>query len=489
MAYEKITFVKDGLPAVNEEALNHMQEQYDEAHEEIVDLAGAGRTTETIKQNADDIATAATALTRAQGVGWYPAEWYRENVMQCLDGSETWVDRGWHADAGTYSADLTNFLTGTYAAKCNTATNYGGIHVVKNLDFTKFSDGSVADNNQYIKWKPYVPDLTNVPNNGIFILFPCNNYSTQTDYYVYAVAKASLTTGWNHITVAKSAFSSIGTPDWSAVKGISVALAGLAVGATEFTVDINSIQMVKKDPDAAVPNQFQRMQNGVATRDFAISSGEWYVGMENGELVCKLISNPVANASLLIGTQAYTDFTARGEIKGSSATARRHLTWHVDDNNKISAYIVADTLYLSVTEGGSTVSNSRVMSVAANNPMQFEVSKYGSSVSLIAYRNNDRNNGYSLKGTTTLTSAGYLAIGGSVTATDGMAYYNNFSITTTEYAAQAGIAAVAKTFAPKFKAGAFTAAELNFGELGIDTTNHRIYYLETAGQVRYLSGT
>jgi hypothetical protein len=304
---------------------------------------------------------------------------------------------------------------------------------------------------------------------------------TDTKYYFIT---SGLATGWNFVKIAKSAFGTTGTGAWSGIQSL-VALWRSNDGYTDEYVSFCYLQLVRKDPSTAAPNPFQI----AGARDLTISSGEWYVGMEYDVLVWKLLYNASSNPFRLLGQQSYTDYIATGKIKGSHATTRGYVTWYVSATNYITALVLSDTLTLRLVEDSVTTNYQLSMAINANDEIEFKLYKIGTSIILIAFLNGDIDTPYQVNATTTISSAGYLCVGGLETGTYGMAYYQGFSITTTEHSHTASIADTAKSVMFKYKAGAFTAAELNPGEFGIDTTNNRIYYLESASQIRYLSGT
>jgi hypothetical protein len=367
-----------------------------------------------LNNNEDKTAELDTAALQAQGFHSDLAAWYGSNVVQPLTEADTWVNNGWNGAAGTYSADSVNFKTGTFAAKATTpgAIGYEGIHVVKNIDFTKFSDGSVADDTHYIKWAWYIADLTNFPAGGIFIIFHCDNAPTITNMFYYTVAKASLVVGWNYFAIAKSTLSTAGTPAWDTIKGIAIGLTAAGTGACVWTIDILSIQMVRKDPSSAVPNPFQYLSSGTATRRAQITAGEWFVGMENSSLICRnlLAAN---DDDMLIFTKGFNaDFTIHAVMQIKNASDSDNIGFRIDASNRINAYISSDVLYLGSTIAGATTANSTAMAISSGDIVEFEIVKAGTSVTLKAYLNYNRNTVYTpAPASFTPTGTGYLTVG------------------------------------------------------------------------------
>ena len=53
MAYTPTTWIEGGAPGMSATNLNHIETGISDAHTDIVDLAGEGRTTETVKGVSD----------------------------------------------------------------------------------------------------------------------------------------------------------------------------------------------------------------------------------------------------------------------------------------------------------------------------------------------------------------------------------------------------------------------------------------------------
>jgi len=217
---------------------------------------------------------------------------HNTKLIATCESDESWADVDWSNTASaTHGDDTTNYKVGSQGISITTATTP---ELAISLDFTdkdlsKFEDSSESTDDDYIEFSIYIADKSNI--SSAYILFPCNNIGTQTDYYYYAIHSIWVD-GWNHIKIQKSAFLEIdgsedGTLDWSNIKGISFSINAIAASSTSYTID--AIRMTRKDPISANPNPFQIENDGVMERVFEVSEGTPFLGYDGSTLVVKAL--------------------------------------------------------------------------------------------------------------------------------------------------------------------------------------------------------
>lgn len=150
------------------------------------------------------------------------------DVISDMESDGTWESQDWGQNGGTYTAETTLKVQGEQSAKCTADTVNYGIHEVfsSSKDLTEFSNGETSGTGDKIGFSIYIAtqDITDLNSGNIEIAFHMDAEGTETNLYKYDVAAASLSNGWNHITALKSAFTEVGTGDWSAVTGVSFKL-------------------------------------------------------------------------------------------------------------------------------------------------------------------------------------------------------------------------------------------------------------------------
>jgi hypothetical protein len=424
----------------------------------------------------------ARKIIEANGFGLDLAA-YKANIKQIAtcESDEGWANNAWWGAVGTYAADTVNFKTGLASAKLTTAANTGGISLVKTIDLTKFDDGSDSANTDYICFVVYIDqaNLDLLPVNGIAIALPCDVKPTYTNYLIKGVLKASLVAGYNFIKLAKSAFAPVGAGSFANIKGVYSYINGTPTASASFSID--NIQLVRKDPLEAKPNPFQ-----INSRHFAISNGEWFVGDEFSEIVYRNM-NPVSSRMSLIGAIPFADFKSTSIVVARGTLAYAH-SIGLSATNCIHAYIDGSTIHLdsykiNVAEIAKTLT--MAAPIKSGDTVKFEITRKGKIITLNVYIN-FAVKPYTIIAETSITELLFLGIPSSDVATIDI---KHLEITGTTYADKSNEAYVARTVVQKEKAGAFTAGEINKGEFGIDTTNHRLYIKYADGTLKYASLT
>lgn len=169
-------------------------------------------------------------------------------------------------------------------------------------------------------------------------------------------------TGWNYLSVKKSWFYTVGTGSWENIQSYAV---GYVADFTDLFVSFQLIQLVKADPLEDYPNPFQR--NGV--RDFAINSGEWFVGEEFGKIVWKGLTSPSPTIDInsLQHNTAFKDFTIYGEVSAGDGSGNYTDALYFDPINE--KYIFVGQLEATDIVGGTIDIANGTFSVDINGNM------------------------------------------------------------------------------------------------------------------------
>jgi hypothetical protein len=409
---------------------------------------------------------------------------YKANVKQIstCEADEGWVNNAWWGAVGVYAADTVNYKTGLASAKLTGSVNTTGISLVKAVDLTKFDDDSDSEATDYICFVVYIDqaNLDLLPANGIAIVLPCDVKPTYTNYLVKGVLKSLLTAGYNFIKLAKSAFAAIGTATFADIKGVCIYINGTPTASASLSVD--NIQLIKKDPLADNPNPFQSNSG----RHLAISDGEWFVGEEFSALVCRNM-NPVNSRMSLMGAVPFADFRSTSIVVTRAAYAFGHSAG-LSSTNCIRTYIDGSTIYLSSYKNNvAEIAKTLIMAapIKSGDTVKFEIIRKGKTIILNVYINY-ATKPYTITASTSLTELLFLGMQSSNLSPMDIKY---LGITGTTYADKASEAYIARTVVQKEKAGAFTTVELNKGDFGVDTTNHRLYIKYADGTLKYASLT
>ena len=414
--------------------------------------------------------------------------------MATADSTEGWVSGAWGNATGTYSADTTNFRTNGSAVKGTTVAtnNNGGISLVTSLDLTKFNDKSTSSTADYICFSLYLTsgNYTSLGSGGIAILISNDSIGTFTNYFNFATAKASLTSGWNFIAIAKSAFTSFGTASWASITGFAVYESNASSSGTAFTVE--NIQLIRKNPSSSAPQPFQRRLDGAWTNEFTeFGGGKITVVMDYTHLCakCMLDSNTwlystnhsgadwVMNSKMTVENSTGHGTALPSLIDTASTTAVT--VWVLSNSFEIIEYSAS---YTSV----QTVAKS--FSVAFGDVLDVTVKKTGDYISATLYKNGDLDNP-TIISLTFSTLSGTASFSPAIWVGDSEDRCESFGAgTKQEFIATAGFASRSKSVNMKQKAGAFSTNELNYGEFGVDTTNNALYAKGSSGLLNFSSG-
>jgi len=173
------------------------------------------------------------------------------------EADDNWESGNWAGGDGTYVAETSIIQTGIQSAKLTGDADGEGIHEVfsSSLDLENYANGEAGTTADKICFAIYVTtaELAKL-DTGLKLKIHCDAEETETNYYYYDIAKASLTADmWTNFTIARSSFTSAegGSEDWGAVTGISLVFDGSP--SSEAVVYIDSISMlmtISDDSDA-----------------------------------------------------------------------------------------------------------------------------------------------------------------------------------------------------------------------------------------------
>lgn len=208
-------------------------------------------------------------------------------VTKGVDSGET--TETWTQEDGTVATTTTanEYIYGTQAKKFTaTAGNTATGRSNSALDLSVFSDGSSFTNSDYVKLWIKVDTIANL--TSIRVRFVADAGATYTNYYEKTILAASLEAGWNEIVIAKSAFSSTGSPSWSG--NLKRQYRVTASGAGTVNVVIDDVRLVQASTyfsqvgvtDADTPvlgsAKFNYEQVSDAIKQIADAVGnDWYI--------------------------------------------------------------------------------------------------------------------------------------------------------------------------------------------------------------------
>jgi len=139
--------------------------------------------------------------------------------------SDNWENNDWSATGGEYTKETTIVGANDYSIKMTGDAINEGVHAVydssKNL--SQFGNGESSATSDEIGFGIYA-DSTNLAylSGNIDVRLHNDVEGTETNYFEYSVDVSTLVADrWNYITVAKSALTSVGSPDLTAITGIS----------------------------------------------------------------------------------------------------------------------------------------------------------------------------------------------------------------------------------------------------------------------------
>jgi hypothetical protein len=184
-------------------------------------------------------------------------KYFNRKKISDAESDGTWESNDWAATGGTYAAETSIVNSGNQSAKCSIASGQTahGIHEVfaAAKDLTAFVNSEVSGTSDFIGFSVYITTamLAILGTDSIQIRLHMDTEGTETNYYKYDVETSALTADqWTNLKVLKSAFTEVGSGDWSAVTGISFQVPDETDDALEFYVD--SIDLIQDISDSAI---------------------------------------------------------------------------------------------------------------------------------------------------------------------------------------------------------------------------------------------
>ena len=129
----------------------------------------------------------------------------------------------WTASGSDLADDETNVVTGlgnsvSMADSDDTGSTISMYKAISSIDLTEFDDASASDTSDLISLLVYVSDVSYFSDLTLKLGDDASNY-----YYTNVDPSASWSNGWNTLVVAKSAFSSTGSPTgWDDISYIRI---------------------------------------------------------------------------------------------------------------------------------------------------------------------------------------------------------------------------------------------------------------------------
>jgi len=403
---------------------------------------------------------------------------YYGNTKLVDDGQDETL---WVGSATTVSADTSDKVLGKQSVTFPTII--GSVSASLNnisLDLTKLNNGEDSPLTDYI-----VNELGFDDFSVITVLSLRLSSATTFDFANHLTANLTPTkNGFQQLNVEKTNLAAVGSgADLADIQSINILVTATAV----TNVNVQYIQLVKKDPTLSIPNPLQRF--GVV--DFDINSGDWFVGKEFGKIKLKLLNIDTTKTNVLQSLNTYNDF--KGSISSTSpgvTSDTAYITLINDDDNQVYAVIINDTLRLTVIESAITVQKTIAFPISDGDKVILSLEKSGQDLVATAYKNGDINNSVSIKNTTILNGLNY-AIGANSTI-DGVDIEFS-SIAEIPFVARAGRADIADSLVEQpylrvTNSGAQSIPDITLTPLILDTAivdnrgqldSSRVYIRET----------
>ncbi len=212
---------------------------------------------------------------------------YNHNCKPIAPDSYTsWADGFFDGSLGaTHGDDTTNYKVGAQAISITTTETSERFIVcdITDVDLTEFPDGSDSAETDYVVFSVFCPDTSKIDSAKIYL-------GDTGNYFSYDLTALLPNNDRAHVTFQKSSFGSTGSPNWNSVSKIAFGIASSDGASVTFSIDPDTLQLVRKDVTASAPNPLQYHNDGTLTRLFEISSGTPYLGYDGSNLVLKGLS-------------------------------------------------------------------------------------------------------------------------------------------------------------------------------------------------------
>jgi hypothetical protein len=148
--------------------------------------------------------------------GWNPMSIKTMQIANC-EGEEDWADGGYDGP-GTFSVDHDYFTEGRAGARLETGSRYGGIHLNKGIDLSKFIDNTLSTESDLISFDIYVDQENYDVVDSFSLLFGNDRYERRRDFLYCVISKSMFAPGWSSVNIPKTNFYRQGNSDWSQIK-------------------------------------------------------------------------------------------------------------------------------------------------------------------------------------------------------------------------------------------------------------------------------
>jgi len=380
-----VVFANAGPPAIDEDALNDIEDWIDMVDEEI-------RKSETCNFRDEK-------------------DYYYERNIKEIDNMTAASE--WTADASTtVSNDTTHNVIGLNAVKfaeSNDVASWIGMErAITSIDLTKFHDGSISTTNDIIMILFYVDDITK------FTTFQLKLGNSNAKNYGNAWNPAGFSNEWNVRFLAKSAFGTTGAPDWSDIDYLRLD-AFTTVNASGRYFTIQYIQMIRVDAlYPGYPSAFQQYFGSVSgwiTKYYDIHDLNTILYDERINALCIMHMIAENTDGCLLLYENCQSFQSKFEIVCKYAGYTASILWEYDVDNCIEVFISNDIFYINAIEAGVPTSTSIALDNAllANEKIVFLIEKDIDTIRAMLIKNGEQNK--ILEYETSITDLGNVFLG------------------------------------------------------------------------------
>lgn len=286
----------------------------------------------------------------------------KHNVIDLYNG-ETLTALGSDTDVSDDDGDNdTMFYQGATRCTANNSTSsivIGGYMTGLGKDLTEYPDGSSVDTtNDFLIVSFYISDKTNFRSLGLRLGADSSNY-----YYLYPFVTA-FSNGYNHYVYALSSHAVYGSPSWSNIDYLAFrASCEAGVSIENEYVTFQGAQIIRQFN--SLPQPFQRPDgSGTLVQPYGTPTSYVMAKMDdkNGFVFTRGEQGTVTDAMQLT-VKPVKEFYAELLSQPCFDSYSLGLSFRIDSDNYIVAYVDNDTFKLSIYENGSLVdSDSQALS-------------------------------------------------------------------------------------------------------------------------------
>jgi hypothetical protein len=380
--YTETTYVNTTIPAINQTNLNNIENKMALVDEEL-------RRSQSFRLS-DYLNTMYQCNTKE---------------IEAFDDSTDWT----MAVGGTISNDTTNYLMHKQSVKLLEPDNTAGylcMFKACTLDLTVFPNGDASSTDDLILLVVYISDVAALTN--LYFKLGTDN----VDNYYKITAAASLSTGWNYITIAKSAFSENNPLGWDNITYIRCEWYSNANQQNEY-VSFQYAQLIREDADnPGYYNPFQ-LYSGTAWENLFDIEYDYYCLYYDRKYnkLCIQNINPAGYSAMLhLSYCDRSNFIFKCKMICNYTSESQNLVWYVDEDNIIQVGMYSNTLRMYWAEAGVDSSDSVTFSetFALGDELELTFEKNGTTVRAIAKLHGITK---TLEHTTTITDDGCLYLG------------------------------------------------------------------------------